>query len=30
MNECGLKSFFIAKLFVVLIFYILINNELTP
>ena len=30
MNECGLKNFFIAKLFVVLIFCILINNGLTP
>jgi len=30
IDEPGLKSIFIAKLCVVLDFYILINNELTP
>ena len=30
INECGPKSIFVAKLFVVLNFCILINNELTP
>jgi hypothetical protein len=30
MDESGLKSIFVAKLFVVLNFYILINNKLTP
>jgi len=30
IDECALKSIFVAKLFVVLIFCILINNGLTP
>jgi hypothetical protein len=30
IDECGLKSIFVAKLIVVLKFCIVINNELTP